>query len=314
MADVLTMNRVDRLFAILLLLQRKRHVRAQDLARAFEVSERTIYRDIEALYETGVPVLGTPGEGYELMQGYFLPPLLFTAQEANALFLGGRMLMAQTTGQTAHDADHALSKIHVVLPEHMRAELKRLSDVIGFVPSGRKFDFFEPYLAIFQQAIKEQRVTHIRYHSYSQDESTERDIEPFRMYFFNGVWYVESFCRLRMDQRGFRLNRIESVRLLDEKFQQRELPTPPEQGPPRMAHVRVPERTVRWVRERQFYGFCGEQRLQDSSDVIMAYYFGGLQEIMPWLLGWGSAIEILDPTELREAIRSEALAILERHT
>ena len=227
MADALTMNRVDRLFAILLLLQRKRHVRAQDLARAFEVSERTIYRDIEALYETGVPVLGTPGEGYELMQGYFLPPLLFTAQEANALFLGGRMLMAQTTGQTAHDADHALSKIHVALPEHMRAELQRLSDVIGFVPSGRKFDFFEPNLAIFQQAIKEQRVTHIRYHSYSQDESTERDIEPFRMYFFNGVWYVESFCRLRMDQRGFRLNRIESVRLLDEKFQQRELATPP---------------------------------------------------------------------------------------
>ena len=72
------MNRIDRLFAILLLIQRKRRVRAIDLAQAFEVSERTIYRDMAALSESGVPIVALPGAGYELVEGYYLPPLLFT--------------------------------------------------------------------------------------------------------------------------------------------------------------------------------------------------------------------------------------------
>ncbi len=96
---VVAMNRVDRLFAILLLLQHKRRIRAHDLAESFEVSERTIYRDMEALSESGVPLYGTPGEGYELMEGYFVPPLLFTPAEANALFLSAKMLMSYTTGE-----------------------------------------------------------------------------------------------------------------------------------------------------------------------------------------------------------------------
>ena len=93
------MNRIDRLFAITLLLQARGRLRAKDLAVWFEVSERTIYRDIAALSESGVPVVSLPGEGYELMEGFFLPPLLFTSVEASALLLGAQMLTSHATGR-----------------------------------------------------------------------------------------------------------------------------------------------------------------------------------------------------------------------
>lgn len=307
------MNRVDRLFAILLMLQRKRHVRAQDLASTFEVSERTIYRDMEALYETGVPILGTPGEGYELMQGYFLPPLLFNVQEATALSMAGRMFIAQTTGQLAADSERALSKIHVVLPEHIRAELERLREVIGFVPSGPKFDFYEPNLAIFQQAIQEHRVLRINYHSYSHDETTARDIEPYRMYLLNGVWYVDAFCRLRQDHRGFRLNRVESVRLLEVRFGAQQPPRQSDLRVPREIRVRVTAKLVRWVREKMHYGYFAEQPVTDCDDVLMCFAVRDYSEIIPWLLSWGAGLEVVEPADLRDTLRREALAIMERH-
>lgn len=93
------MNRVDRLFAILLNLQHKRRVRAQDLAREFEISKRTIYRDISALNQMGVPIVSLPGEGFELVEGYYLPPLMFTEKEAVALVLGSRLLTQHTVGR-----------------------------------------------------------------------------------------------------------------------------------------------------------------------------------------------------------------------
>jgi predicted DNA-binding transcriptional regulator YafY len=92
------MNRIDRLFGILLILQNQPRVRAQDLAERFEVSKRTIYRDITALSEMGVPIVSLPGEGYELMEGFYLPSLIFTDDEAIALFLGARLLIQQAAG------------------------------------------------------------------------------------------------------------------------------------------------------------------------------------------------------------------------
>ena len=307
------MNRVDRLFAILLLLQRKRHVRALDLARVFEVSERTIYRDMEALSESGVPVLGTPGEGYELMQGYFLPPLLFTAAEANALFLGARMMISFTKGKVSTDAEQALNKIAIILPESMRNEMQRLSEIIGFYPFGARFDLYETHLATFQQAIRERRLVHMRYHSYSQDETTERDFEPGRLYYMNGQWYVDGYCRLRQDWRGFRLNRIETLCLLPDHFELR----PPGEfipGQPLTIRVRIAARIIRWVHERQYYSIQSEEPVSNSDDVIMTYYVDKCNDILPWLLSWGSAATPLEPPELCEIVQRELTMMLENLT
>ena len=308
------MNRVDRLFAILLLLQRKRHIRALDLAQTFEVSERTIYRDMEALSETGVPVLGTPGEGYELMQGYFLPPLLFTTSEATAMFLGAKMMMSFTQGKVAADAEQALGKIAVILPDHVRTEVQRLSEIVGFYPAGPRFDLYETHLATLQQAIRERRVVRIRYHSFSQDETTERDFEPHRLYFMGSQWYVVGYCKLRHDFRDFRLNRIESLRLTSETFELklRSNESQPVACPPLILRVRMAGSVVRWVRERQHYACRGEEPVPGCDDVDMIYHVDKLNEFLPWLLSWGAGATPLDPPELRDAMRSELSTMIER--
>lgn len=212
------MNRIDRLFAILLTLQHKRHVRAQDLARQFEISKRTIYRDMSALNQMGIPIASLPGEGFELVEGFYMPPLMFEEEEAVALTLGLRLLTQQAAGSLTRSADSALAKIKVALPEQVRARSEALTNVIGFITLGQKFDLDEPQLLVVQQAIQERRVLHLRYHGYQRDEVTERDVEPHQLFYSDGIWYLEGYCRLRKDIRAFRLSRIEQLTALKETF------------------------------------------------------------------------------------------------
>lgn len=121
------MNRIDRLFAILLELQHKRRVRAQDLARQFEISKRTIYRDMSALNQMGIPIASLPGKGFELVEGFYLPPLMLNENEAIALLLGSRLLTQQAAGSVTQAADSALAKIKVTLPEQVRVKSEALS-------------------------------------------------------------------------------------------------------------------------------------------------------------------------------------------
>lgn len=301
------MNRIDRLFAILLLIQRKRRVRALDLARAFEVSERTIYRDMTALSESGVPIVALPGAGYELVEGYYLPPLLFTPAEASALFLGVQMLMAHTEGRLNTDADHALAKVAVVLPRMLRQNAERLASSIEFFIPRARFDIDDPHLAALQQAIQERRVVRLHYHSYSRDETIERAVEPRALTYANGAWYLNGYCRLRQDMRGFRLSRIERLELLREIFEPHE--TQSSEPEPILARVRFDPSVARWVRERQHYAFVAEERSDSETGPVMIYRIQALSELAPWLLGWGASAEALDPPELRKQLREEALKL-----
>src|SRR6267154_272683 len=127
------MNRTDRLLAIILELQGKGRQRAEDLAETFETSKRTIYRDIQALGEAGVPVVSIPGQGYSLMKGYFLPPLSFTSDEATMLLLGGDLMVQSFDAQYRAAALSAMRKIESVLPEKLRDEVHYLQSSIRFI-------------------------------------------------------------------------------------------------------------------------------------------------------------------------------------
>jgi predicted DNA-binding transcriptional regulator YafY len=117
------LNRTDRLLAIVLELQARGRQRAEDLAATFEISKRTIYRDMLALGEAGVPLISTPGHGYTLMQGYFLPPLSFTTEEATMLLLGSDYIGQNFDEQYQAAAQSASRKIESVLPERLRDDL-----------------------------------------------------------------------------------------------------------------------------------------------------------------------------------------------
>ena len=127
------MNKTDRLLAIVLELQGKGRQRAEDLARTFETSKRTIYRDIEALCEAGVPLISIPGRGYSLMEGYFLPPLSFTTDEATMLMMGSEFMAHNFDAQYREAAQSAGRKIAGVLPEQLRDEVAYLQQNIVFI-------------------------------------------------------------------------------------------------------------------------------------------------------------------------------------
>jgi predicted DNA-binding transcriptional regulator YafY len=141
--------------------------------------------------------------------------------------------------------------------------------------------------------------------------TTERVIEPDFLTYSDGVWYVTAYCRLRQDRRSFRVSRIERYRVLREQFAPR---APGEATPPEI-EVRVrfgPER-VRWVRERQHYGFVREEESREEAaeqGAIMVYRVHDLREIQSWLFGWGAAVEVLSPSELRAALIQEARHLL----
>lgn len=305
------MNRMDRLFAITVLLQSRPRLRAVDLAETFGVSKRTIYRDIVALSESGIPVVALPGEGYTLMEGFTLPPLAFTPAEASALFLGARLLASQAAGRLPAAAEGALAKIAAILPPGARQQVERLTAMIGFITPRARFDLDDPRLALLQQAVLERRVIALRYHGLARDEVTERQVEPHHLTYAGGAWYVDGFCRLRQDGRAFRFDRIEDLVLLDERFTPRtiEPPSPPE---PIVVRVRFAGRVARWVRERQHYAFAGEEAAPGGDGVIMTYRLDAAGEMTPWLLSWGAAAEVLAPPALRAALRDEARALADQ--
>lgn len=120
------MNKTDRMLAIVLELQRRRSMRAVDLAELFETSVRTIYRDVQALCKAGVPIVGSPGQGYSLVEGYFLPPIGFTAEEAVVLLLGLDFVERRFDREYRLRADSSRGKIEAVLPDSVRQEATRL--------------------------------------------------------------------------------------------------------------------------------------------------------------------------------------------
>ena len=305
------MNRMDRLFALVVLLRSRKRLRAEDLAAEFGVSRRTIYRDVLALHEAGVPVVSLPGEGYELMEGYFLPPLVFTVAEASALVLGARLLRNQAAGNMLRGADRAMDKVAAVLPPRTREEVEHLAEVIDFITPAARFDLDDPRLATLQRALGEQRVVRLRYHGHQRDEPTERDVEPQRLVYADGAWYLTGYCRLRRAPRSFRLSRVETLIMTTETFAPSRAVAEEHARAPVEVRVRVNERAARWVRERQHYGYVDEKPIPDGGGaaVVMTYRVHRLAELMPWLRSWGAAVEVLEPRDLRETLRQEALEV-----
>ncbi len=204
------MNRIDRLFGILLLLQSKRHIRAEDIAGKYEISERTVYRDMSALMQLGVPIISQAGEGYSIVEGYYLPPLIFTIEEAKAVFLGIKML--QSSGNLPEEAEEAITKLNTALPDRLMREIAPLIDKIDFLIEPGKYDLNTPYVVEIQQAIQQQQVLHIRYTGWGNKGTSERQIEPVKLTYGNKTWYIHAYCRLRNNMRSFRINRIENCK------------------------------------------------------------------------------------------------------
>ncbi|SJZ46199.1 helix-turn-helix transcriptional regulator [Sediminibacterium ginsengisoli] len=211
-------TRIARLTAILTRLQSGRLVTAKQLADNFGVSVRTIYRDVKTLELAGVPVYTREGKGYSLMEGYKLPPVMFTEHEANAFITAEHLIRKTSDTSLIAEYGTAVAKIKAVLNAGTKEKAALLSQRIAVSPAFTE-DSPSDILTRIQAALTSFKVLKIIYQSDKGEDRTTREIEPFAFYYSQEEkWLLVAFCRLRSDFRMFRLDRIKSLTVTDVVF------------------------------------------------------------------------------------------------
>ncbi|MES9993478.1 MAG: YafY family protein [Candidatus Thiodiazotropha sp.] len=203
------MRRADRLFRITQELDTKRYLTARELAHRLQVSQRTIYRDIDALSASGIPIEGTAGAGYRLCQGFRLPPLMFDEDELTALLLGMRMVQAWSDRELTTAAVRARRKIEAVLPQRLQPVLDAEALM---VPDFHIPESVRSHVALLRKSIVEKQKVEMRYQR-ADGALSERILWPLGLFYWGEKWTLGAWCELRGAFRHFRLDRIGEVKL-----------------------------------------------------------------------------------------------------
>ncbi|AUC84251.1 DNA-binding transcriptional regulator [Polaribacter sp. ALD11] len=209
--------RLSRLTAILTQLQSKRILTAREIAEKHSVSIRTIYRDIRTLENSGIPIITEEGKGYSLMEGFNLPPVMFTEKEANALITAEQLVLKNKDKSFAIEYQNAVAKIKSTLQHSQKEKVEFLSEKIHF-RNNTDNQKTSNYLMIIQSAISDFNLIEIEYKSL-QGESTKRTIEPFALYSTQENWLLIAVCKLRNDFRAFRLDHIHKLIVQNQHFE-----------------------------------------------------------------------------------------------
>lgn len=307
------MNRVDRLLAMILHLQTRRVVTAESLAEHFELSVRTVYRDLAALAEAGVPVYAEAGVGYSLLKGYHLPPVNFTEHEASALHLAALLTAQFGDAATQANVESALRKMSTVLPERLREQNARLQQamatIVAPLPPGAS-------LLCLQQALSRREVLSIRYQTPGQPEA-ERCVEPQGLVYYGDRWHLIAWCRLRQQQRDFRTDRIVDMQGTGEFFIPRETFNAQQFmqkccSPTALVGqlLFTPTAADRAARE-WWLGAESETPREDGIELTLATHHW--DHLAQWLLGFGTEVRVLGPEPLRLSLRMHAERTLAHH-
>ncbi|WP_421942944.1 helix-turn-helix transcriptional regulator [Pedobacter sp.] len=209
-------KRLSRLTAILTQLQTKRLITATTLADKFNVSVRTIYRDIRALEQAGVPILTEDGKGYTLMDGYKIPPVMFSESQANALILAEQLVLKNRDSSFIKDYTDAVDKVKAVLKQADKDKANLLADRTRFEQNINR-ERNSDNISQLQQALTNFYLTKIDYTN-EQGKISNRIIEPFALISTTENWLLVAWCRSRKEFRFFRLDRIANLQVLAESF------------------------------------------------------------------------------------------------
>lgn len=213
------MNRIDRLMAIITLLQANRRRSVAQIAEHFGISQRTVFRDLRAIGEIGVPLIFEPEKGYSVGSGFFLPPVSLTAEEAQALSLAEPLILRFADRSVQQHYGSALAKIKMVLNRAPRESLEGAQQQAAhFIPD--HYAHLMPdtdYLTPLQNAIQERRIVRIAYLN-QRDEPSLREVEPIGLTFYSLNWHLVAWCHLRQEYRDFRTSRIRELHVTLQPF------------------------------------------------------------------------------------------------
>jgi len=310
-------NTATRLITLIMLLQRRPNQKAGELAEQLGVSVRTVHRYIVMLDEMGIPVYSERGPhgGFSLVRGYRMPPLVFTPEEAVAVYLG-TSLVEEMWGQLYRDAAQgALAKLDNVLPDEQRHEVAWARRTL-LATGMHRADWtpLVPLLEKLRRATRERRRVRMVYRGRSQPEPLQRDVDPYALVHRWGWWYVIGHCHLRERMRTFRVDRIIELTLLDETF---DVPTDfdiqeylaAESHPQPQVQVRMrfaPEAALEALDNRAFWETVEER---PDGSVVVTFNAPDLEWPLRVALSYGPHAVVLEPDELRCLVSERARAI-----
>jgi predicted DNA-binding transcriptional regulator YafY len=310
-------NTATRLITLIMLLQRQPHQTAAQLAQALDVSVRTVQRYITMLDEIGIPIYAERGPygGYALVRGYKMPPLVFTPEEAIAVYLG-TSLLEEVWGRLYQEAARgALAKLDNVLPDEQRREVAWARRAL--LATGMRWadpNLSAPYLEKLRDAMRERRRVRVIYRGRSQPESAQRDVDPYMLVHAWGWQYCIGYCHLRQAIRSFRVDRILDLVVLDQTVEeptdfdlQAYLAAEPFFQPKVRARLRFgPESALLALDNRAYWESVEEQ---PDGSVVVSFATPDLDWAASIVLRYGYQAVVLEPEELRELVRERASAI-----
>jgi len=306
-----------------LLLQNRPNMTSRDLAEHFGVSRRTIFRDLRALSDSGVPLTYSEGGGYEILEGYQLPPLMLSAREAATLLIGTEFMKLQSDASLREDADDVSLKIRTVLPREIREYVDRLRENTVLDPywlhavreggseSGRWYRLSE--------AVARNRRVIMEYFVEAREEVTKRTVDPLGLVYYSDHWNLIAYDHLREEIRNFRLDRIKEMFVLSERFERPEgfdLQQHLEARGMASSSVEVEIEFKKEIYRRARVAIPARIEAETESDdsVVVCFSFDNLDYLASWILRFGDAARVIRPSGLKKKhlAASQAVARLYR--
>lgn len=303
------MNRLDRLASILIQLQTKRWITSHEIAERYGVSQRTVYRDIRTLEEAGVPIGAEAGRGYYLVEGYRLPPVMFTSEEAGALLIAEKLVDKFADISVSQKFRFATDKIKAVLPEKDKVAIDTLNRQVAVFrgeQTGSK-DYPNEFITSIEKALINQKCLSISYHAYhSQMKTTNRIVDPLGLVFYSNAWHLIAYCTLRKDMRDFRLDRIQQLTISDQQATRHKPGDLNDYFENYWENSDLLEVKVWFASEivnmvipsRYYFGFIDEE--VGAEGCVMRFAVSSFEYLARWLLSFDSFVRVVSPDSLKE--------------
>jgi predicted DNA-binding transcriptional regulator YafY len=301
-----TPKRFDRIVAILIQLQSKKIVKAQELAKRFEVSLRTIYRDIRTLEAAGVPIYSEAGIGYSLLEGYRLPPVMFTREEVSSFIAAEKLMQKFTDKELGTHYASATFKLKAVLQSADKDWVSSIESKVLMQPKASLFNEKVPNtLALLFKSIAEKTQINLFYQAVEAENATERTIEPVGVFHDNDNWYTLGYCHLRADYRQFRTDRIHEIQTTEKPFTKAHQPletylqNDKKKFPTTKVRILVDKKVSKYLDyEKKYHGFIAEKKI--GNKIEMSFLSPDIEDgFSRWYLMFGDYATILEPESLK---------------
>jgi predicted DNA-binding transcriptional regulator YafY len=315
------MNRIDRISAILIQLQSRRVVKASDIAERFNISLRTVYRDVRTLEEAGIPLIGEAGVGYSIMDGYRLPPVMFTREEATAFLTAEKFVEKLTDSTTMKHHQSAMYKVRAILKT---AEKDALEDLDGSIEvlkshSQKRATGNTDHIQTILDSIVQKKLLSIDYFAGHSQEFTKRDVEPVGIFYLDSFWHLIAYCRLRNDYRDFRIDRISKLIITDTIYNNSRHPTlkayiaqTAKEKQLETVIIKVDKEIAHYLEHQKYYsGFISEKTI--GNKIEMTFLTTSIEGFARWFMMFGDHAEIISPDHLKEKISVIANAIAQKN-